>query len=225
MVHFLLPNTSSVQACCCFDSGLGRRQLPLIWIDFGCRAAPLGPFWEYVAFVANSLIFLLIGAQEAQQHFKGLWVPVLLAIALVTLGRAATIYPLCALFARSRLKVICGISTSFSGRAAGRFGARPVVIPPRGPCAARSHRSDYFCRRGLLCVRARTDDYPALTPPGPPGQGWLTGLLTMVARKHNGCLPTILHADRCTHYAKEAKLATIAGARTSLFVPAVDRYF
>jgi monovalent cation:H+ antiporter, CPA1 family len=65
----------------------------------------LGPFWEYVAFVANSLIFLLIGTQEAQQHFKGLWVPVLLAIALVTLGRAATIYPLCALFGRSRLKV------------------------------------------------------------------------------------------------------------------------
>jgi CPA1 family monovalent cation:H+ antiporter len=65
----------------------------------------LGPFWEYVAFVANSLIFLLIGAQEAQQHFKGLWVPVLLAIALVTLGRAAAIYPLCAVFLRSRLKV------------------------------------------------------------------------------------------------------------------------
>ena len=65
----------------------------------------LGPFWEYMAFVANSLIFLLIGAQEAQQHFKGLGIPVLLAIGLVTLGRAATIYPLCALFARSRLKV------------------------------------------------------------------------------------------------------------------------
>jgi monovalent cation:H+ antiporter, CPA1 family len=65
----------------------------------------LGPFWEYVGFVANSLIFLLIGAQEAQQHFKGLWVAVLRAIALVTLGRAPTIYPLCALFARSRLKV------------------------------------------------------------------------------------------------------------------------
>ena len=65
----------------------------------------LGPFWEYLAFVANSLIFLLIGTQEAQQHFRGLWVPVLLAIALVTLGRAAAIYPLCAIFARSRLKV------------------------------------------------------------------------------------------------------------------------
>ena len=36
----------------------------------------LGPFWEYVAFIANSLIFLLIGAQEAQQRFSGLWVPV-----------------------------------------------------------------------------------------------------------------------------------------------------
>jgi CPA1 family monovalent cation:H+ antiporter len=29
----------------------------------------LGPFWEYAVFVANSLIFLLIGAQEAKQHF------------------------------------------------------------------------------------------------------------------------------------------------------------
>jgi CPA1 family monovalent cation:H+ antiporter len=65
----------------------------------------LGPFWEYLAFVANSLIFLLIGAQEAQQHFEGLWVPVLVAILLVTLGRAVAIYPLCALFARSRLRV------------------------------------------------------------------------------------------------------------------------
>jgi len=65
----------------------------------------LGPFWEYLAFVVNSLIFLLIGAQEAQQHFEGLWIPVLVAIVLVTLGRAVAIYPLCALFARSRLKV------------------------------------------------------------------------------------------------------------------------
>jgi CPA1 family monovalent cation:H+ antiporter len=65
----------------------------------------LGPFWEYVAFVANSLIFLLLGAQEAQQHFAGLWLPVLVAIALVTLGRAVAIYPVCAVFARSPLRV------------------------------------------------------------------------------------------------------------------------
>jgi CPA1 family monovalent cation:H+ antiporter len=65
----------------------------------------LGPFWEYVAFIANSLIFLLIGAQEAQQHFSGLWLPVLVGIVLVTCGRAVAIYSLCAAFARSRLRI------------------------------------------------------------------------------------------------------------------------
>ncbi len=65
----------------------------------------LEPFWEYVEFIANSLIFLLTGAQEAQQNFKNLWLPVVLAILLVTLGRAVAIYPLCAVFSRSRLKV------------------------------------------------------------------------------------------------------------------------
>jgi CPA1 family monovalent cation:H+ antiporter len=65
----------------------------------------LEPFWEYAAFVANSLIFLLIGAQEAQQHFNNLWAPVVLAIILVTLGRAVAIYPLCAVFSGTRLKV------------------------------------------------------------------------------------------------------------------------
>ncbi len=65
----------------------------------------LGPVWEYAAFVANSLIFLLIGAQEAQQHFKNLWAPLTLGIILVTLSRAVAIYPLCAVFSRSSLKV------------------------------------------------------------------------------------------------------------------------
>jgi CPA1 family monovalent cation:H+ antiporter len=65
----------------------------------------LDTFWEYAAFIANSLIFILIGVQEAGQHFSGLWLPVLVAIALVTLGRAVAIYPLCALFARSSRKV------------------------------------------------------------------------------------------------------------------------
>jgi CPA1 family monovalent cation:H+ antiporter len=67
--------------------------------------ARLESLWEYVAFVVNSLIFLLIGAQVARQHFSGMWWAVLGAIALVTLGRALAIYPLCALFARTELKV------------------------------------------------------------------------------------------------------------------------
>ena len=65
----------------------------------------LGPFWEYTAFVANSIIFLLLGAQEAQQHFDHLWAPVAVAILLVCLGRALAIYPLCAVFSASHLRI------------------------------------------------------------------------------------------------------------------------
>jgi len=53
--------------------------------DTGRQA--LEPFCEYVAFIANSLIFLLIGAQEAQQHFSDLWLPVLAASILGRRGR------------------------------------------------------------------------------------------------------------------------------------------
>jgi CPA1 family monovalent cation:H+ antiporter len=65
----------------------------------------LGPFWEFAAFIANSIIFLLIGAQEAQQHFKGIALPLVVAVAMVTLGRAVAVYPLCALFFKSRFAV------------------------------------------------------------------------------------------------------------------------
>jgi NhaP-type Na+/H+ or K+/H+ antiporter len=82
---------------------VGNFRSSALITDAGRHA--LEPFWEYVAFIANSLIFFLIGAQEAQQHFKDLWLPVIVAILLVTLGRAAAIYPLCAVFSRSSLKV------------------------------------------------------------------------------------------------------------------------
>lgn len=62
-------------------------------------------FWEYAAFVANSLIFLLIGMRAAHQNFLAIWIPAAMAIVLVTLGRALAIYPCCLLFARSRLRV------------------------------------------------------------------------------------------------------------------------
>ncbi|HEY2676365.1 MAG TPA: sodium:proton antiporter [Steroidobacteraceae bacterium] len=65
----------------------------------------LETFWEYAAFIANSFIFLLIGVQEAQQHFQGLRRAALIAIVLVTLGRAVSIYPVCAVFVRTRLRV------------------------------------------------------------------------------------------------------------------------
>ena len=62
-------------------------------------------FWEYAAFVANSLVFLLIGMHEARQNFAAIWLPALIAIVLVTLGRAMAIYPCCLIFSRSSLRV------------------------------------------------------------------------------------------------------------------------
>jgi CPA1 family monovalent cation:H+ antiporter len=62
-------------------------------------------FWEYAAFVANSLVFLLIGMHETRQDFAAFWIPAAIAIVLVTLGRAVAIYPCCFLFSRSRLRV------------------------------------------------------------------------------------------------------------------------
>ncbi len=62
-------------------------------------------FWEYAAFVANSLVFLLIGMHEAHQNFVAIWLSAGTAIALVTLGRAVAIYPCCFVFSRSSLRV------------------------------------------------------------------------------------------------------------------------
>ena len=62
-------------------------------------------FWEYAAFLANSFVFLLIGMHEASQNLLAVWLPAVVAIALVTLARAAAIYPCCLLFVRSSLRV------------------------------------------------------------------------------------------------------------------------
>jgi CPA1 family monovalent cation:H+ antiporter len=69
------------------------------------RREAVQAFWEYAAFVANSLIFLLIGMHEARQHFVAMWFPAVTAIVLVTLGRSMAIYPCCLLFARSSLRI------------------------------------------------------------------------------------------------------------------------
>ncbi len=62
-------------------------------------------FWEFAAFVSNSLIFLLIGMREAHQNFTATWLAAVIAIGLVTLGRAVAIYPCCFAFSRSSLRV------------------------------------------------------------------------------------------------------------------------
>ena len=56
--------------------------------------------WEFIAFVANSLVFLLIGLAEGHEDFGGLWWTASAAVLAVLAGRAAAVYPLCALFLR-----------------------------------------------------------------------------------------------------------------------------
>jgi CPA1 family monovalent cation:H+ antiporter len=62
-------------------------------------------FWEYAAFLANSVVFLLIGMHQASQRFGANWLPALAAVFAVTLARAITVYPLCQFFRSSALRV------------------------------------------------------------------------------------------------------------------------
>lgn len=60
-------------------------------------------FWDFAAFLANSIIFLLIGTREADQSFAGYLVPAAIATVLALGGRAAAIYLIGPLYSRSRL--------------------------------------------------------------------------------------------------------------------------
>lgn len=62
-------------------------------------------FWEYIAFVVNSLIFLLIGMREVRLNVLHVLIPAIAAIVIVTLGRTVVVYLCCAFFHRSTLAV------------------------------------------------------------------------------------------------------------------------
>ena len=62
-------------------------------------------FWQYAAFIANSMVFLLIGTQQKNQNFASIWIPVLAGIGIVLLARAIAVYASCGLFHWSSLRV------------------------------------------------------------------------------------------------------------------------
>ncbi|MEO6750766.1 MAG: cation:proton antiporter [Opitutus sp.] len=62
-------------------------------------------FWEYAGFVANSLIFLLIGIRLVAQNIFGVLSVASLVVALMLIGRALAVYGSCALFAGSGQRV------------------------------------------------------------------------------------------------------------------------
>ena len=62
-------------------------------------------FWEFAAFVSNSVIFIILGVNLASQDFTNSGLLVLFAIIAVLAGRAVAVYPLSALFSRTSRKV------------------------------------------------------------------------------------------------------------------------
>ena len=63
-------------------------------------------FWEFAAFLANSIVFLLIGLAVAATPLSHLGpIKLELIILLVIAGRALTVYPIAAAFKRTRLAI------------------------------------------------------------------------------------------------------------------------
>ena len=94
--------------------------------------------WEFFAFLANSIVFILIGMNVADQPLIALGSgAAVIAIALVLVGRAVSIYPLAALFSRSRWRLPAGFQhTLFWGGLRGALAlalalAVPTEVPER----------------------------------------------------------------------------------------------
>ena len=62
-------------------------------------------FWEFAAFLANSIVFILIGGNEAYQPIRVVAGPAAIAVGFVLLGRVLAVYPICGLFFPTRLRV------------------------------------------------------------------------------------------------------------------------
>lgn len=92
-------------------------------------------FWEYVAFLANSFVFILIGTSQAAISLMPVLFAAGLGIVLVLLGRAAAVYPVAALFGGSALRVPAGFQhVMWWGGLRGALSlALALAIPPSVP--------------------------------------------------------------------------------------------
>lgn len=92
--------------------------------------------WEYFAFLANSFVFILIGMSVANQPLHRLGADAAAAAVLLVLaGRAISVYPLSALFIRSRWQLKASAQhTLFWGGLRGALAlALALAIPPSVP--------------------------------------------------------------------------------------------
>jgi hypothetical protein len=87
------------------DHIIGEKERPGLALTARGREFVL-EFREFAAFLANSLVFLLIGSAMATIDFarEGFFA-LTIVVALALLGRAVAVYPICLAFARSRWAV------------------------------------------------------------------------------------------------------------------------
>jgi monovalent cation:H+ antiporter, CPA1 family len=106
--HF---NASGVLATVAAGVVMGNLGVLMPKAGFGLALSAHGrtlviAFWEFAAFLANSLVFLLIGSAMATIDFASEgWPALAIAIGLALVGRAIAVYPICLAFSRSRWTV------------------------------------------------------------------------------------------------------------------------
>jgi len=135
--------------------------------------------WQFFAFLANSIVFILIGSNVATQplHLLGYW-PAGAAILLVLLSRAVSIYPLATAFRWSRWVLPASFQhTLFWGGLRGALAlalalAVPESVPERGAIILTAFVVVAFSIlvQGLtmpwLIKRLRLDEEPVAAPAG-----------------------------------------------------------
>ena len=128
--------------------------------------------WDYAAFVANSLIFLLIGLSVDLEVILDQVGLVLIAFAVVVAARAVTVYGLgglARLFHRGPAPHVA--ARARLGRAAGDDRARAGAQCAGGRHRALRARDLDLRRRPAVLARAGADDAVAHPPPGARGRG------------------------------------------------------
>lgn len=94
--------------------------------------------WEFVAFLINSIIFLLIGGATVHLPIGKVLIATAVAVVLSLVGRVATVYPVTLAFARTRLRVTWAYKlVLFWGGLRGALAlalalALPATLPERG---------------------------------------------------------------------------------------------
>ena len=130
---------------------------------FGISFTPQGrafvlEFWEFAAFLANSLVFLLIGSALAAMDFaREGWFALALAIALALLGRAVAVYPICWCSSVALGDPAQSAASPVVGGPARRAGARARPRPCPTTCPTARTFSSRLRRRRLFDHRAGAD--------------------------------------------------------------------